>query len=111
MSGGMRFDNDDIRALPLHMQEQLSTALVAQMAQAAPVAGQQEKRPGVKVRVRRLRFPTSEAFLHYLAIRDLEKSGKAADIILHKKGDYIGKIIYTVTEEFYVNQAKAGRLP
>lgn len=45
MQGGMRFDNDDIRALPLHMQEQVGTALVAQMAQANPVAAPEEREP------------------------------------------------------------------
>lgn len=42
MNGGMRFDNDDIRALPLHMQEQVGVALVAQIAQANPVAVREE---------------------------------------------------------------------
>lgn len=43
MPGGMRFDNDDIRALPLHVQEQVGVAIANQMAQANPVAGREEK--------------------------------------------------------------------
>lgn len=44
MQGGMRLDNDDIRALPLHMQEQVGVAIANQMAQAVPVAGREEKK-------------------------------------------------------------------
>lgn len=34
----MRMESEDIRALPLHMQEQVGVALVEQMEQAAQVA-------------------------------------------------------------------------
>ena len=60
----MRLDNNDIRAMPLHMQEQVGVALVAQMAQANPVAGS-EKRPKEKTPVRRLSFRTARAAQRY----------------------------------------------
>lgn len=93
MGGGMRLDNDDIREMPLRIQEQLGTALVAQMAKAAqaairigeqfdqanPVAGREEKRP-MKVPVRILRFPSPAAAARYKALRDAAREGVIYDL-------------------------------
>lgn len=38
----MRIDSADVRQMPLHMQEQVAMAFVAQPAQANPVAAQKE---------------------------------------------------------------------
>lgn len=45
MANGMRLDSEQLREMPLHMQEQVGVALVNQMAQAVPVAGREEKQP------------------------------------------------------------------
>lgn len=41
MSNGMRIDP---KGLPLHMQEQVGVAIAASLAQAAPVAGREERK-------------------------------------------------------------------
>jgi len=38
----MRIENDAIRQMPLHIQEQVGVAIASQLAQASPVAGQQK---------------------------------------------------------------------
>lgn len=38
----MRIDNDTIRQMPLHIQEQVGVAIASQLAQSNPVAGQPE---------------------------------------------------------------------
>ena len=42
MNGGMRFTPEQIRALPLSMQEKIGLAIASQMAKAVPVAGDEK---------------------------------------------------------------------
>ena len=42
MNGGMRFTPEQIRALPLSMQEKIGIAIAYQMAKAVPVAGKED---------------------------------------------------------------------
>lgn len=107
MPGGMRFDSKDIREMPLHMQEQVGVALLAQMAhgsegkqlgdspsaKATPVAGR-------KVRVRKLCFPSQAAAWRYLRIRALLRSGSVCGMTLRREGAYIRSVSYLVMEEF-----------
>lgn len=75
----MRLDNDDIREMPLHIQEQVGVAIAANLAQANPVAGREEKRP-MKVPVRILRFPSPAAAARYKALRDAAREGVIYDL-------------------------------
>ena len=120
MAGGMRLDNDDIRALPLHMQEQLGTALVVQMAQvnddlrkhlgvvspaqalqAFQVAGREETPHRQKTHVRRLRFRNIHAARRFLTLREEERNGEISDLVLHMNENYaIDRFTYSITEEY-----------
>lgn len=42
MAGGLHFTPEQIRSLPLTMQIKIGLGIVAQLAQAAPVAGQEK---------------------------------------------------------------------
>ena len=75
----MRLDNDDIREMPLHIQEQVGVAIAANLAQANPVAGRGEKR-SIKVPVRILRFPSPGAAARYKALRDAAREGVIYDL-------------------------------
>lgn len=70
--GGMHIDPKE---LPLSMQEQVGVKIVAQLAQAVPVAGQSEKRTAQKVTVRRLRFPSTQALARYYALKGIARDG------------------------------------
>ena len=107
MSGGMRLDSKDIREMPLHMQEQVGVALLAQMAhgsegkqlgdsppaKANPVAGR-------KVRVRKLCFPSKDAVWRYLKLRAMIRDGSVCGMTLHREGACIRSVSYLVMEEF-----------
>lgn len=97
MQGGMRFDNDDIRALPLHMQEQVGTALVARMAKTLPVAGREEKGSDRKVTPKRLRFMGERAAERYRILRDAAKQGVISEVGVMVQNGYICAFTYRVT--------------
>lgn len=72
MSGGMRIDP---QGLPLPMQEQLATKILAQISAPDLVAGGKKT---VKVPVRRLRFPSRRAVERYRELRTKEQNGELA---------------------------------
>lgn len=98
----MRLDNNDIRALPLHMQEQVGVSLVAQISRENmrkglgidPAANQ-------KVHVRILQFKNKQAARRYLALREADRNGLLSELVLHMNEKYrVHKFTYTKTEEF-----------
>ena len=70
----MRLDHNDFRALPLHMQEQVAVALVAQMAQAHPVAEMAEKHKGESIMPSAKYCVTREPCPHNVDIRCADPS-------------------------------------
>lgn len=96
MAGGMRLDNDDIRALPLHMQEQVAMEIVAQSAKALPVAGREEKRPCKKVTAKRLRFTGARAAERYRVLRDAARQGVISELGVLVQDGYIYAFTYRV---------------
>lgn len=101
MPGGMRLDNNTIRTLPLHMQEQVAMAFAAQPAKAVPVADREESPPKRKVRVRRLRFINARAAWRYLQLREETRCENIFDLVLTKNGEHvIHRFTYCVTEEY-----------
>lgn len=97
----MRFDNDDIRALPLHMQEQVAMAFVAQPAKANPVAGREAKPSASKVHVRRLRFKNSRAAQRYLQLWEESRNENISDLVMHMDEKFqICRFTYCVMEEY-----------
>ena len=94
----MRIETKEIRGLPLYLQEQMGVALVAQMEQANPVAGN-EKRPREKTPVRRLRFRTARAAQRYQKLRILARTGIIIDLVLSTDGEYVRSFTYLVEEE------------
>lgn len=99
MNGGMRIDP---KKLPLRYQEQVGAALVAQLAQAAPVAGREAKPSGQRVHVRRLRFKNTRAAMRYLQLREEDRNGTISDLVLHmnEKKFVICRFTYCVKEEY-----------
>ena len=92
MSGGMRIDP---KGLPLPMQEQVAAKMLAQISAANPVAGRDERR-GVKVRVQRLRFPSTMALARYYALRSVQKDGKITGLHTKVQGDRVTDICYQI---------------
>lgn len=98
MSGGMRIDPKE---LPLHYQEQVGAAILAQIMQAAPVAGRKEISVRNKQPVRRLVFVNDRAAARYRILRKQAESGAICELLLHT--DELGRVncfTYTITEEF-----------
>ena len=92
MSGGMRIDP---KGLPLSMQEQVDTKILAQIPVASPVAGR-EAHMGAKVYPRCLRFPTTMALARYLALRGIQKDGKITNLHAVVTGDRVIGICYQI---------------
>lgn len=94
MTNGMRFDNDDIRALPLHMQEQVGVEIAARMAegnarealgvvspsQTHLVAGHRIK-PPLLVVVKRLCFTNTNGLERYQMLRDAVREGVISNLM------------------------------
>ena len=76
MTGGMWIDPKE---LPLPLREQVAVKVVAQLAQATPVAGQKEKRP-LKVPVKRLCFTSPRAAARYEILRDAVREGIISEL-------------------------------
>ena len=74
--GGMRFDPKD---LPLRYQEQVGTAILAQMSQTNPVAAKKNK--PLKARARRLCFPSVKAIDRYALLKRAEKEGAIEEVL------------------------------
>lgn len=97
MSGGMRIDP---KGLPLSMQEQVATKILAQIPVASPVAGS-DARQRVKVRVHRLRFPSTMALARYYALRSVQKDGKITGLHTKVQGDRVNGICYQIVRGSY----------
>lgn len=88
MSGGMHFESVDIRKMPLHYQEQVGTAILAQLAQTRPVAGKRNK--PLKARVKRLCFPSLKAIDRYEVLKRAEKEGVIEELLAET---YDGRVV------------------
>lgn len=98
MNGGMRIDP---RQLPLCYQEQVGTAILAQLAQAPPVAVREEKRLRNKQPVHRLLFINDRAAARYRILRKQAESGAICELLLHKnKQGLINCFTYTIAEVY-----------
>ena len=97
MNGGMRIDPKE---LPLRHQEQLAAAILAQIAQAPPVAGRKETYIK-KMPVRRLVFANDRAATRYRILRKQAESGAICELLLYKnERGQIDCFTYTITEEY-----------
>lgn len=81
MSGGMRIDPKE---LPLHHQEQLAAAILAQIAKAAPVEVREET---IKRTAKKLVFVNDRAAGRYRILRKMEASGQVRNLKLQKDDD------------------------
>lgn len=95
MSGGMRIDPKE---LPLPLREQVGVKIVAELAKAAPVAGQTEKRPAKKVAVKRLLFPSPASKILWQALRNLERVGEIEDLELKLGYDAAVAVVYRIPQ-------------
>lgn len=88
----------DPKELPVPMQEQLATKILAQMPAPAPVA--EEAKP-LKVHVCRLEFKTPKAKWRYIFLRDLVQQDKISDLVLTLDPDdgCVRSFTYMVAEE------------
>lgn len=88
----------DPKELPVPMQEQLATKILAQMPAPAPVA---EEAKLLKVRVRRLEFKTPKAKWRYIFLRDLARVDKIPDLTLSldPEDGCVRSFTYMVAEE------------
>lgn len=84
----------DPKELPIPMQEQLASKILAQMPMEPAVAAK-------KVRVRKLRFPEIKDKWRYIYLRDLVRNGTICDLVLHldDAGEYVRSFTYLVMEE------------
>lgn len=89
----MRMESEDIRNLPLHMQEQVAMAFVPPVAEPAPVAG-------LKI-LRRIRFPNKRAARRYLELRELATQGFIDAVTVHVEDGIVRSVSYVVTEDCY----------
>ena len=80
MPGGMRFDTNDIRALPTAYQEQVAIKMAAEIAKAAPVAECATDCKARSAKVRRLCFPSDRAVERYRVLRDAVREGVISDL-------------------------------
>ena len=83
MSSGLYFESEEIRQMPIHMQEQVAMALIPQAQTPPPVAAQ-------KVRVRRLCFGTPAGIDRYMVLKDAIREGVIVNLELH---EYDGRIV------------------
>lgn len=93
--GGMHIDPKE---LPLSMQEQVGVKIVAQLAQAAPVAGCDERSP-VIVTVRKLIFPERWALCRYYALKMIQKEGMITRPVPVTTGARVTGIEYRILRE------------
>lgn len=91
--GGLHIDAKD---LPLPMREQVAEKIVAQIRQAAPVAGREEATLPVKVPVRKLRFPSAAVKRRYQMLRDAVREGVISDLRLEATGDCVFAMRYRI---------------
>lgn len=96
MAGGMHFDHDDLRALPLHMQEQVGVALVAQIEKNQPVAGR-EMKPPLRVPVKRLCFSGARAAARYEVLRDAARQGVISELDAVTDDGCVAALTYRIT--------------
>ena len=94
MKGGMRFDGNDIRRMPLSVQEQLGAAILEKLEKATPVAA--SLKPPLKVKVRKLRFENRNLAMRYLDLRCAANRGMIYDLVLRKEGEYITSLSYGI---------------
>lgn len=80
MPGGMRFDTNDIRALPTAYQEQVAVKMAAELAKAAHVAEHDGDCKANVSKVRRLCFPSDRAVERYRVLRDAVREGVISDL-------------------------------
>lgn len=80
--GGMRFDGDDIRRMPVHMQEQVGAALVARFEQ--DTHGGEVKKAPIRVAARKLHFLDAKAVERYMVLKDAVREGVIYDLICIK---------------------------
>lgn len=89
MSGGLHFESEDIRQMPIHMQEQVAMSLIPQKQEPRPVAAQ-------KVRVRRLCFGTPAGIDRYMVLKDAVREGVIVNLELKEYDGRIVAFIYNV---------------
>ena len=98
MNGGMRIDPKE---LPLRHQEQLAAAILAQIAQAPPVAVREEECVKKKLYARRLIFVNDRAARRYRILRKQEQTGAIRDLVMQKnKYGAICKFTYSIMEVY-----------
>lgn len=92
----MHFDHDDLRALPLHMQEQVGVAVLAQIEKNQPVAGR-EMKPPLRVPVKRLCFSGARAAARYEILRDAARQGVISELDAVTYDGYVVSLTYRIT--------------
>lgn len=98
MSGGMRIDP---KQLPLHYQEQVGAAILAQLTQTSPVAGREEVAVRIKRPVRKFIFANPRAAARFRVLSKQAASGAICELLCHKNAQgLIDRFTYTVTEEY-----------
>ena len=91
----------DPKELPLHHQEQLAAAILAQFAKAAPVAVREEVTVSIKRPVRKFVFANQKAAARFRILSKQAASGAICELLCHKNAQgLIDCFTYTVTEEF-----------
>lgn len=88
----MRMESEDIRNLPLHMQEQVAMAFVPPAAEPAPVAGK-------KVTVRRRRFYNKRSARIYRELRALAAKGIIDVVVVNEEHGIVRSVFYVMTED------------
>lgn len=95
---GMRIDP---KQLPLRHQEQLAAAILAQIAQAPPVAVRKEVTASIKRPARKFVFVNQKAAARFRILSKQAASGAICELLCHKNAQgLIDSFTYTVTEEF-----------
>ena len=91
----------DPKELPLHYQEQLGTAILAQLTQTPPVAVLEEIAVRIKRPVRKFTFVNPRAAARFRILSKQAQSGAICELLCHKNAQgLINCFTYTVTEEF-----------
>lgn len=91
----------DPKELPLRYQEQLGTAILAQLAQMPPVAVREEVSVRIKRPVQKFVFVNPRAAARFRILSKQAASGAICELLCHKNNKgLIDCFTYTVTEEF-----------
>ena len=91
----------DPKELPLHHQEQLAAAILAQFAKAAPVAVREEVTVSIKRPVQKFDFVNQKAASRFRILSKQAASGAICELLCHKNAQgLIDSFTYTITEVF-----------